>query len=67
MNGAIHAADAVAVQAQVDLTTAYNILAGRPTTANLTGQDLGGLTLVPGVYNFNSSAQLTGGPSRLMG
>ena len=40
--------------------TVYNNLAGRPTTVNLTGQDLGGLTLVPGVYNFSSSAQLTG-------
>lgn len=58
--GATHAANAVAGQAQVDLTTAYNALAGRPTTADLTGQNLGGRTLVPGVYNFNSSAQLTG-------
>ncbi len=29
-------------------------------TQNLTGQDLGGKNLIPGVYNFNSSAQLTG-------
>jgi len=56
----IHANDAVAIQAQIDLTTAYNNLAGRPTTVNLTGQNLGGLTLIPGVYNFSSSAQLTG-------
>jgi len=56
----IHQNDAVAIQAQVDLTTAYSNLAGRPTTVNLTGQNLGGLTLVPGVYNFASSAQLTG-------
>ena len=58
--GTIHAADAVAGQAQVDLTTAYNVLAGRPSTANLTGQDLGGLVLTPGVYTFNTTAQLTG-------
>jgi uncharacterized protein with beta-barrel porin domain len=56
----IHQNDAVAIQAQSDLTTAYNNLAGRPTTVNLTGQNLGGLTLVPGVYSFSSSAQLTG-------
>jgi hypothetical protein len=55
-----HANDAVAIQAQVDLITAYNNLAGRPTTVDLTGQNLGGKTLVPGVYNFSSSAQLTG-------
>jgi uncharacterized protein with beta-barrel porin domain len=55
-----HINDAIAIQAQVDLTTAYNILASRPTTVNLTGQNLGGLTLTPGVYNFSSAAQLTG-------
>lgn len=31
-----------------------------PPANNLTGQNLGGLTLTPGVYHFNSSAQLTG-------
>ncbi|MDP3076158.1 ice-binding family protein [Bradyrhizobium sp.] len=52
--------NAAAIQAQIDLTTAFNTLASRPTTVNLTGQNLGGLTLIPGVYNFSSSAQLTG-------
>ena len=55
-----HAADAVALQAQNDLTTAYNAAAGLVHTQDLTGQDLGGLTLMPGVYFFSSSAQLTG-------
>ena len=55
-----HAADAVALQAQLDLTTAYDAAAGLPRTQDLTGQDLGGLTLSPGVYFFSSSAQLTG-------
>jgi ethanolamine utilization microcompartment shell protein EutS len=58
--GTIHAADAVALQAQSDVTTAYNALAGLACNTNLTGQDLGGLTLTPGVYCFSSSAQLTG-------
>ena len=58
--GTIHAADAVAAQAQSDLTTAYNAVAGTPCNVDLTGQDLGGLTLTPGVYCFTSSAQLTG-------
>jgi hypothetical protein len=55
-----HAGDAVAIQAQNDLTTAYNAAVALVPTQNLTGQDLGGLTLLPGVYFFSSSAQLTG-------
>jgi hypothetical protein len=58
--GAIHAADLSAAQAQSSLTTAYNTAAGLPCNTDLTGQNLGGLTLTPGVYCFNSSAQLTG-------
>ncbi len=59
--GTIHAGDAVAQQAQNNVTTAYNNLAGQPCDVDLTGQDLGGKTLTPGVYCFpNTSAQLTG-------
>lgn len=58
--GVVHSADAVAGQAQVDLATAYNAVAGTPTLVDLTGTDLGGLTLTPGVYGFSTSAQLTG-------
>jgi type VI secretion system secreted protein VgrG len=46
--------------AQSDTTIAYNSLASELVTQSLTGQDLGGLTLTPGVYLFSSSAQLTG-------
>jgi hypothetical protein len=61
VNGTLHVADAVAQQAQNDLTAAYNQAAGlAPTGGNLTGQNLGGLTLTPGVYSFSSSAALTG-------
>lgn len=59
-SGTIHLNDAMAIQAQADALTAYNILAGMPVTQFLTGQDLGGLVLTPGVYQFASSAQLTG-------
>ena len=55
-----HAADAVALQAQTDLVTAYNDAKNSPTTSDLTGKDLGGKNLTPGVYSFSSSAQLTG-------
>lgn len=60
VNGTTHAGDAVAAQAQSDVTTAYNFLAGMAVTQVLTGTDLGGLTLLPGVYYFSTSAQLTG-------
>jgi hypothetical protein len=58
--GSIHSADANALDAQGAVTTAYNALAAQPCTADLTGQDLGGMTLTEGVYCFSSSAQLTG-------
>jgi hypothetical protein len=58
--GTEHAGDAVAEQAQTDLTVAYNAAAGTACNTNLTGQDLGGMTLTPGVYCFDSSAGLTG-------
>ena len=55
-----HAGDAAAIQAEADLAIAYAAAAGLVPTMDLTGQDLGGLTLLPGVYSFATSAQLTG-------
>jgi ice-binding like protein len=57
--GAVHAGDTEAAGAQSDLTLAYNDAAGRISTANIAG-DLGGLTLIPGVYTASSSIGLTG-------
>jgi hypothetical protein len=60
VGGAIHAADAAALSAQNSLTTAYNSVVSQACTQDLTGQDLGGKTLTPGVYCFSTSAALTG-------
>ena len=60
VNGTIHNTDTVAGQAQADALSAFGILASELLTTNLTGQDLGTLTLTPGVFFFSSSAQLTG-------
>lgn len=60
LTGSVHQTDGVAQQAQADALTAYNALAARPFSADLSGQDLGGRTLTPGTYFFASSAQLTG-------
>jgi Ice-binding-like len=60
VHGVIHKADAVGMQAQDDVTTAYNTAAGESCSHALTGQDLGGKVLVAGVYCYSSSAQLTG-------
>ncbi len=54
------ASTALSTQAHNDLATAYGVAAALTPTQSLTGQDLGGLTLTPGVYQFASSASLTG-------
>jgi hypothetical protein len=62
--GIIHAGDASANAAQADAHAAYSNLVAQPCGTNLTGKILGtspgAVTLAPGVYCFNSSAQLTG-------
>jgi len=63
--GTIHLNDAAAQQAHTDAQTAYDNLAAATVTQDLTGQDLGNVStlanpLMPGVYHFNTSAQLTG-------
>lgn len=60
--GAAHAGDAVAALAQIDASAAYQALTTRvcPASNDLTGQDLGGKALAPGVYCFDGAASLTG-------
>jgi len=58
VNGVFHIADAEAIQAKLDLITAYNQAAGLAPTSSGLG-NLGGLSLVPGVYSGNSLS-LTG-------
>ena len=61
VNGTIHAADAVALQAKSDLVTAYDDAAGRTPVTVVAGGTLGGQTLVAGVYNAGGvTLDLTG-------
>jgi hypothetical protein len=53
VNGATHQADALAAQAQADLTTAYDNAAGQGPV-NTLATELGGQTLTPGIYNSSS-------------
>ena len=57
--GLVYAGGPVPMNAQGDAHSVYTTLQALPGT-DLTGQDLGGLILNPGVYKFTSSAQLTG-------
>jgi hypothetical protein len=60
VTGTTQAGDTVAANAQAAVGTAITDASGEPCGDNLTGQDLGGMTLLPGVYCFDSSAGLTG-------
>jgi hypothetical protein len=61
LSGTKHLADGPAAQAQLDLTGAYNNLAGLPCPpANLISADLGGTSKASGVYCSASSLAITG-------
>lgn len=61
VNGSINAADPIAAQAKIDLTTAYNDAQGRTTGSISLAGDLSGLTLAPGLYTNSSSVMLSAG------
>src|SRR5437867_3346797 len=60
VNGVLHAADSNAALAKADLTTAINTANALPLPILIAG-DLGGRTLVPGLYKSTSSLAVTGG------
>ena len=59
VNGATLAATAAALQAKTDLAAAYDAAAGSAPPVTVPA-DLGGRTLMPGVYRSGSSLALTG-------
>ncbi len=61
--GNIHPGDAIANADHNDAVTLYNTIAGLTCGLgnNLSGQDLGGMTLSSGVYCFNTAATLAAG------
>jgi hypothetical protein len=54
VTGTVHLGDPIAQLAQGDLTTAYNDAAGRSLDVITANQELGGLTLAPGLYKAAS-------------
>jgi ice-binding like protein/PEP-CTERM motif-containing protein len=61
VSGTTNMCNAAALKAQSDLTAAYIAAMGLKSTGNLTGEDLGGMTLTTGVYSFSTSADLATG------
>lgn len=62
LNGTLHINNAIANQAKLDLTTAYNDAAGRTSTDIVTlSGNIGGLTLTPGLYKSTSSLAISSG------
>ncbi|HEY0029769.1 MAG TPA: ice-binding family protein [Bacteroidia bacterium] len=60
--GTQHINDALANQAKLDLTAAYNDAAGRTATDIVTiAGNIGGLTLTPGLYKSTSSLAISSG------
>jgi len=63
VEGTIYAGGPVAAQAHMDAIIAYNYLMAQTPTTQYSDivNELGGLTLKPGIYNYPSSAELSAG------
>jgi hypothetical protein len=62
LNGTLRINDAIATQAKLDLTAAYNDAKDRTSTDIVTlSGNLGGLTLTPGLYKSTSSLSISSG------
>src|ERR1035437_1301113 len=60
INGTIHNGDAIAAQAQADLTSAYNDAAVRSLNRITVSGNIAPQTLAPGLYTSSSSIQIPG-------
>lgn len=60
VNGTIHAADPVAAQAKLDLTSAFIDAQGRSVNSQALSADIGGLTFTPGLYTRSTSVLVSG-------
>ena len=67
VGSAVHEGDAVAAQALLDASETFDELATLTCGTDLSGQNLGGKNLVPGVYCFSADATLSGAPLTLTG
>lgn len=63
--GNIHAADPIAAQAKLDLTTAFNEVQSRANGAISLPGDISGLTFTPGLYSNSTSVMLSAGNATL--
>ena len=60
VSGSTHSGDNLAAFAMGDALLAFSALASQSTSSILTGIDLGGQTLPPGIYRFDVAASCTG-------
>jgi hypothetical protein len=59
VNGGMQVTNALAAQAQIDLTTAYNAAAAQTPTAPSVAFIGAGETLTPGVYNATTALDVS--------